>query len=399
MPIFCEPEYSKNHRQVATLSCMSNHAKGGFFMKSLLVVLAICSIFSLSIVLVPQSSARRTYLTPEQKQQLQRAQTVFVNALALTEKGRTNPEHLQALVSQRLTEVGFSVVVDRKQTHDVEFKVKCEERKTWTGTTAAGGDAELFDAPSRLWKGPACLLTYLLGGQNLGWYKEVRTSFQDAMQSAKSAGAKDAGAYALTKLAERLEQYDFPVLLAAEWGQPDRLMKLLDVSTTPKIRKLFILSTLSTIEAESALPRLTKLMQDKDLAQEAVEALTGVGEDSIPFLTNLFQSSTQPEIQAAAAKALGDVAGSSGNPTAIPPLLNYLKTALKNFNSSADVNFPVLTEVVWSLGKLRDENSLEPVDELNQKVWLIRDNSKAMADLREAANWTYKQLDLDGHVS
>ena len=368
-------------------------------MKNWPVLLILCAIFSVSIVLVPQSSARRTHLTPEQKQQLQKAQAVFVNALALTEKGRTNSEHLQALVSQRLQEVGFSVIVDRKQAHDVEFKVKCEERKTWTGTTAEGGDAELFDAPSRLWKGPACLLTYSLDGRNLGWYKEVRTSFQDAMQAAKSAGAKDAGLYALTKLAERLEQYDFPVLLAAEWGQPDRIMTLLDTPDTPKIRKFFILSMLNEIEAESALPRLTKLMQDKDLAQEAVEALTGVGENSIPFLTDLFQSSTQPEIQAAAAKALGDVAGRSGNPTAIPPLLEYLKTALKNFNTSADINFPVLTEVVWSLGKLRDEDSLEPIDELNQRVWLIRDNSKEMADLREAANWTYKQIDLDGHIS
>ncbi len=368
-------------------------------MKNWPVALTICAIFSVSIVLVPQSSARRTYLTPEQKQQLQKAQTVFVNALALTEKGRTDPTYFQTLVSQRLQEVGFSVIVDRKQAHDVEFKVKCEERKTWTGTTAEGGDAELLDAPSRLWKGPACLLTYLLNGQNLGWYKEVRTSFQDAMQVAKSAGAKDAGAYALVRLAERLSQYDFPVLLAAEWGQPDRLIKLIDAPTTPKIRKLYILSALSEIEAESAFPHLTKLMQDKDLAQEAVEALTGVGENSIPFLTDLFQSSTQSEIQAAAAKALGDVAGRSGNPTAIPPLLEYLKNVLKNFNTSADINFPVLTQVVWGLGKLRDEDSIEPMDELNQKVWLINDHSKEMANLREAANWTYKQLDLDGHVS
>ncbi len=368
-------------------------------MKNRPVVVIICAFFSVSLILVPQSSARRTHVTPEQKEQLRKAQTIFVNALALTEKGQTDSEQLQTLVSQRLAEVGFSVAADRKQAHDIEFKVKCEERKTWTGTTAEGGDAELLDAPARLWKGPACLLTYLVDGKNLGWYKEVRTTFHDAMEAAQEAGAKDAGDYALTKLAERLKQYDFPVLLAAEWGQPDRLIQLIDATGTPKIRKLFILSTLSEIEAEAALPHLTKLMQDKDLAQEAVEALTGVGEDSIPFLTDLFQSSTQPEIQAAAAKALGDVAGSSGNPTAIPPLLEYLKAALKNFNTSDDINFPVLTEVVWSLGKLRDESSLEPMDELNQKVWLIRDNSQEMANLREAANWTYKQLDLDGHVS
>jgi len=36
---------------------------------------------------------------------------------------------------------------------------------------------------------------------------------------------------------------------------------------------------------------------------------------------------------------------------------------------------------------------------LQEKIWLIFDTSKEMADLREATSWTYKQLDLDGHVS
>ncbi len=361
--------------------------------------LTVCAAMSVVAAMVPGSAARRTHLTPEQKHQLQQTRTVFVNAIAVTEKGRTDPARLQTLVSQRLRAIGFLTVGDRTRAHDIEFKVKCEERKTWVGTTAEGGDAELLDAPSRLWKGPACLLTYALHGRNLGWYKEVRTAFQDSMQAAQDAGAEDAGTYALAQLLERLNHYDFPVLLAAEWGQPDRLVTLLDAPGTTKIRTLFILSTLREIEAEAALPQLTKLMRDKDLAQEAVEALTGVGEDSIPLLADLFHSSTQPEIRAAAAKALGDVAGSSGNPTAIPPLLAYLKNVLPTLNTSADINFPVLTEVVWSLGKLRDEDSIEPMDALNQKVWLINDRSKEMAALREAANWTYKQLDLDGHVS
>ena len=60
------------------------------------------------------------------------------------------------------------------------FKVKCEQRKTWEGTTAAGGDADLPDAPSRLWKGPACQMTYLLGDLKVKWQKEVRTEFEDA---------------------------------------------------------------------------------------------------------------------------------------------------------------------------------------------------------------------------
>jgi hypothetical protein len=42
---------------------------------------------------------------------------------------------------------------------------------------------------------------------------------------------------------------------------------------------------------------------------------------------------------------------------------------------------------------------MEPMEELNEKVWLIYDKSQAMTQLREATNWTWKQLDLDGHIS
>ena len=323
----------------------------------------------------------------------------LVTVLALTEKGTSDATSLQKIVTQELEHIGYDVVMDRTKAHDVEFKVKCEERKTWVGTTAEGGDAELADAPARLWKGPACLFTYLLNGKSLGWYKEVRTPFEDSITAAKTEGAKDPGLFALEQLTTQVSNYDFPVLIAAEWGQPQRLLKLLEARDTPNLRKLKILSTLSTLEAHLALPQITELMKQKDLAQEAIVALKGVGEDSIPTLIDLFQNSPQPEIQAAAAQALGDVAGASGNPTAIPPLIDYLKMALSTMKTSQDINFPVLTPVVWSLGKLRDENALAPLVELNKKVWLIYDNSKEMANLREAANWTYKQLDLDGHVS
>ena len=353
----------------------------------------------LIVLSTSNSNARRTYLTEEQKAQLVKAQTVFVNVLALTERGRQAPGPLLEVVKNRLAEIGYTVVTDKAQPYDVEFKVKCEERKTWTGTTAAGGDAELVDAPLRLWKGPACLFTYRLGRKDLDWYKEVRTSFEDAISAAKAAQAKDPGAYALSHLQQRLQEYDFPLQVTAEWGQIDRLLRLLDSPKTHKLRKVKILSILSELQAEEALPRLTEILKDKDLNEEAVTALAGTGADSIPLLIDLFQTSKQPAIQAAAAKALGDVAAKTGDPRTIPPLVEYLKGALTKMNTSEDINFPVLTEVVWSIGKLRDDMSMKPMAELQEKIWLIYDNSAEMATLREATNWSYKQLDLDGHIS
>ncbi|RMH31009.1 MAG: HEAT repeat domain-containing protein [Nitrospirae bacterium] len=362
--------------------------------------LPIFTILALILCLTPpDTDARRTHLSAEQKAKLEKVQTVYVNVLALTERGRRDPAPLLAIVKQRLEELGYTVVTDRQQPHDVEFKVKCEERKTWTGTTRAGGDAELPDAPARLWKGPACLFTYYLDGQDLGWYKEVRTPFEDALAAAKAVGVSDAGQYALDQLAEQLKTYDFPVAVTAEWGQIDRLLALLNDPSTHKVRKLKILSVLSQMNADEALPRLTEFLKDKDLEQEAITALAGAGAESIPILIDLFRTATQPEIKAAAAKTLGHVAATTSDPRTIPPLLEYLKHTLTRIRTSEDIDFPVLTEVVWALGKLRDERSIEPMAKLQEKIWLIHDNSEEMQALREATNWTYKQLDLDGHLS
>jgi hypothetical protein len=345
------------------------------------------------------SDARRIHLTPEQQSQLAKADTILLHVLALTEKGPTDNSLLLETITTRLQELNYTVTTDSAQPHDVEFKVKCEERKTWTGTTATGGDVDLADAPDRLWKGPACLLTYRLHHRDLGWKKEIHTSFSNAGQAAKKANVANSGQYAMSQLNQRLAEYDFPVLLSAEWGQIDRLLLLLDQPTTPKLRKVKILSALSDLHAEEALPQLEKLLQSTDLQTETIHALSGAGIDSIPLLIDFFHTSTEPRIRIEAAKTLGNLAAKTGDPRTIPPLVHYVSTVLPQINTSEDIDFPLLTEVVWAIGKLRWEPALEPIGQLQEKIWIIFDNSKRMAGLREATNWTYKQLDLDGHIS
>jgi HEAT repeat protein len=359
-----------------------------------------CFLLFFSLCLNPfLAEARRIHLSSEQQAQLAKANSVFVRVIALTEKGSTDSTPFLKTITTRLEELNYTVITDPAQPHDIEFKVKCEERKTLTGTTATGGDVDLADAPDRLWKGPACLLTYLLEHRNLGWEKEIRTSFPDAAQAAQQANVDDAGEYAMTHLNQRLVEYEFPILLSAEWGQVDRLLQLLENPKTTKLRKAKILSVLSEMHAEEALPKLTQLLESTDLQQETINALSGAGIDSIPLLIDFFQTSTQSPIRTAAAKALGDIAAKSGNPQTIPPLVHYVSTILPQIKTSEDIDFPLLTEVVWAIGKLRWEGSFEPIGQLQEKVWLIFDNSKEMAELREATSWTYKQLDLDGHVS
>lgn len=362
------------------------------------VVACSLSVMLLSVFLVSDGLARRTYFTPDQKQKLENIQTVRVNVLALTERGKIPGDTIQQIVKERLEELGYKVVTSRDEPADVTFQVKCEEQKKWEGTTRAGGDADHLNAPARLWKGPACLFSYMLDGRDMGWYREARTAFEDPAEAAKEANASKSGPFAIEKLAERIQEFDFPVMIAAEWGHDSRLLKLLRKEETSNKRKLKILSLLPQVGSHEAIPYLKNMINDKELAEEAIVALSASGSDAIPLLTEIFKTNTDTNIRAAAAKALGGIGAHTGDPAITPPLLEYLKENLKNMKSSEDINFPILTEVVWGLGKLRNERSIPPITELQTKVWLIYDTSKEMEELREATNWTYKQIDMDGQI-
>ncbi len=214
----------------------------------LLICVFICLFF------LTDASAKRSHFTPEQKTKLAKVNDIYVKVLALTERGRGDAAPLEELVSRRLQEIGYTIVTDRKQAHDVEFRVKCEERKKGTRTTTSGGDNDHVDNPARLWRGPACFMAYYLQGRDSGWHKEVRTDFESADTAAKAAKVKKAGDYALEQLQLKLEAYDFPVKLAAEWGQDYRLLAMLQDEKTPKKRKLMILSVMTTLQSHEALP-------------------------------------------------------------------------------------------------------------------------------------------------
>lgn len=332
------------------------------------------------------SWAYREYFTAEQKAQLAKIQTVLVDAIALTDKGAVDAGPIVEVASRRLGELGYTMVQDRTQPHDAVFKLKCEQRKTWEGTTAAGGDADLPDAPARLWKGPACQLTYLLGDMKIRWQREVRTDFDDAVTAAQSSQDGEPGAYAIKKLQEGLEKYEFPILLTAEWGQPDRLLKLLDSPGTSQPRKVKIISVLGEMQADDALPRLKQALQDRDLAKQALAAMGNLGREGIPLLVEIMNTSPDLEVQAAAAKGLGQLGGLHGDSSVILPLLARL--------TDPKTDWSVLTEVAWSLGRIPDKRSIQPLYDLDKKLQAMRDpENMSLKKLKEAVFWSIKQCD------
>ncbi len=338
------------------------------------------------------SWAYRDYFTPEQKALLDKIQTLRIEAIALTDKGGVDAAPITELVARRMGELGYTVVGEANKPYDVVIKVKCEERKIWEGTTASGGDADLPDAPSRLWKGPACQMTYLLGTLKVKWQKEVRTEFEDARQAAQSAHAGDPGAYAMSKLKDVLETYEFPLLLAAEWGQPERLLKLLDRSDTPQARKVKIISLLGEMQADEALPKLKEVLKDRDLAKPAIGAIGNLGKEGIPLLVEIMNTSPDIEAQTAAAKGLGQLGGMHGDASVVPPLLAKLK--------DPKTDWSVLTEVAWSLGKIPDRRSIQPLYDLDRKLEAMRDPENVpLKKLKEAVFWAIKQCDSWEHIS
>jgi hypothetical protein len=356
------------------------------------VLLFSALAFSVAALPSPPSWAYRDYFTPEQKALLDKIQTLRIEAIALTDKGAVDAASIAELVARRMGELGYTVVGEAGKPHDVVIKVKCEERKTWEGTTASGGDADLPDAPSRLWKGPACQMTYLLGNMKVKWQKEVRTEFEDAGQAAQSAHAGDPGVYAMGKLRDALKTYEFPLFLAAEWGQSERLLKLLDRSDTPQARKFKIISLLGEMQADEALPKLKEVLKDRDLAKPAIGAIGNLGKEGIPLLVEIMNTSPDIEVQAAAAKGLGQLGGLHGDASVVPPLLAKLK------DPKAD--WSVLTEVAWSLGKIPDRRSVEPLYDLDRKLEAMRDQENVpLMKLKEAVFWAIKQCDSWEHIS
>ncbi len=363
----------------------------------------VCIISAVLVILclgtmASEGFARRTYFTPEQKAQLQAINTIWVKVLALTERGKGDGQAIQDIIQERLTNLGYQIVTSREEPSDVMLMVKCEESKKWSGINRTGGDADHVDAPARLWTGPACLFTYRLNGRDLGWQKEARTDFNDAVSAAKAANAPKSGPYAIAQLAQRLQVFEFPAMLAAEWGHDIRLFTLLKDPNTGKAQKLKILSLLPEMQSHDALPYLKELIQDPELAEPAIIAIASSGSEAIPLLTEVFQTHQDSTVRAAAAKGLGKIGSHTGDPTITPPILDYLVQSLQQMKTSADIDFPVLSEVVWSLGKLRNENSIPPLRELEKKVWLIYDTSKEMKELRDATNWTIKMVDMDGQI-
>lgn len=335
-------------------------------------------LFFLSSLLAigfPDSTlAHKELLTAEEKDLLHRAEQIHVETLALTSHGPLDAGGVTNAVAARLERLGYRIVPDGTKPHDVRIKVKCEELKTWEGTGRSGGDADMVGAAARLWKGPACQLSYRFGTRWADWRHEIRTPFSNPQDAARQAGQSDAGTYAIAALIQQLQTDPFPFLLAADWGQSARLIEALNESYATGAQKQTVIGLLGQMLAVEAIPRLTAALKDPDPAvvQSAANALGTIGhEDGIPALLALFKTG-RPDQHRAAATGLGRLA----------PL--HLQSDIVPAFIAALPNEPVPTQIVIvrALGKTTDRQVLGPLKALHRSV-LKQARSDSSPELKE----------------
>ena len=334
--------------------------------------------------------SRQRALTPEEKTHLKHAQNISLQTVALTEKGLVDSQEIHDVVAKRFHTIGYRLAVDEGTPHDVVVKVKCEERKTQTGPSTYGGDADSLHSPLPGWTGPACQITYGLNGEQFDWRIEVRTDFENAIKAAKKRAVKNSGDYALTELTKKLNQDDFPLLLTAEWEQADRLISLMQRPDIDQRLKLKIIPLLGSTSDRSVLPTLTQALNDPVLAPQAAMALGLQGEQAEATLVGLLQRADTPELKIAAVKGLGEIATHSAQTRVYEPLIHSLQ--------KPDTEIPVKTEIVRALGKLGDQEAVPVLEKLNQEAWTDPSSSPEMQELREALTWSLWQLNPDAHT-
>lgn len=318
--------------------------------------------------------ARREILTAEQKQRLRRVERVLIEAIALTDRGHADPTQLLGVVRTRLSGLGFAIVDDAREPHDVTLRVKCEERKTWEGPVRSGGEADQPGAASHRWRGPACQLTYSLDGRRVGWRHEVRTPREDLDETSRPAPVEDPGAEALAALADGLRVDPFPLLLAAEWGQTERLLRVLDDPETSPAQKLTVIALLGKSFAVEAIPHLGRALHDADpaVAKAAALAIGALGAgDGIPLLLDLLETGT-PALRAAAVKGLGRLAPLHPHVDIVPALLEALPNE----------PVPVQVEIVRALARTTDRRALSQVRRLNASVQALS-GAEVTAEIKE----------------
>ena len=297
-----------------------------------------------------------------------------------------DPTRVSEIVIFRMKELGFNVVTNPFSPHDVVVQLHCEETKTRkpVATSAQSSSLDLGERDSSL--GPPCLLNYQFQGKPIPWQRVDRIIFSEGVKTANQIIPEIPGAFIISYL----KQFEFPLLLSAEWGQTERLFRILQSAQTTVTRKKMIITLLGETQANHALPILINALKDEALVIDAARALGHFGEHARPYLISLLDNSNKPEVLAAAANGLGRVGAITGDTSSTSILLQVL--------NRPHTDWLVQTEVVWALGKAPDFGAFPALAKLEREIWVLQSKDPQLQQLRKAVDWSIREVRQGGHT-
>lgn len=321
------------------------------------------------------------------------AQTVAVEVSLLTRSGAADPRPVVDLLTRRLEEIGYTVLAGAVGPHegrpDVQVRTTCEEEPAIESPHPLRRSAQAPMAGESP-QGPPCRVGYLYDGEPVEWQQVDRIIYTEGLQAARQAATALAGSDPVVRFVRFLEQYEFPLLLSAEWGQVERLRTLLKAPDTPRPRKEKIITLLGEIRADPAFQCLVDSLEDEHLVERAARALGNFDGRARAPLMRLLRTSPRADVQAAAAYALGLVGATTGDASATPLLVEMLR--------KPGVARKVQIEIVWALGKAPHFQAHPALETLEREVWGVYADDPQLQELRKAIHWTLRQVRQGGHT-
>ena len=303
---------------------------------------------------------------------------------------RVHTASLEEVVKSRLEQLGYRVVLTpNPNLETIWLEVICEFPRG--GQHSHPGSATTPDSPvpRSLWASPPCHLAYTYRGEPMPWLKMDRFIYAEGVSVMTHIGSHYRVENPYKWIHAFLHHYDFPILLAAEWGHVPRLLHVLSHPDTSLKRQRLIMKTLGELQAPKAYPMLVEKLQDEKVAKAAARALGEFGLRAQATLLQVLQTATDPLLQAAAASGLGRIAGTTGDSSPTPLFLEMV--------ASPTVDIQVKTELVWALGKAPDFRAFAPLTRLSQTLWAMYSQDPQIQRLREAVEWSIREVKQGGH--
>ena len=342
------------------------------------------------LLLVNQLESAEIQRPKEHLPDLADAQSVLIEVHVSPSHGFVDLERVSEIVIHRMEELGYAVVEDRLRPHDVAVQITCGEPEVPENGQTATNILNSTFAGMAPRKGPPCLFTYRFQGKPIPWQRIDRIIYSEGVQTAKRLFSHHPTTSSSATIFTYLERFEFAILLSAEWGQTQRLVRIFHDPGTDVTRKNMIIALLGETQAHQAFPLLVDTLTDKTLVTGAARALGHFGKRARPYLTSLLQTSARPETQAAAANGLGRIGAMTGDTSSTMILLQAL--------TAHGVDRRVQTEVVWALGKAPDFRAFPVLEELEREIWLLRSQDPEIQELRQAVDWSIREVRQGGHT-